>query len=107
MQVCVAHLLSTKTQRVRYATHSFRETYSRIQTAKKMTINITVSLLKHSQKFSERTSYVEVDQDGRVTRPPYSFKNGATYTGQWLNEMRDGYGIQIWPDGSRYEGQWR
>jgi len=55
----------------------------------------------------ERPSYVEVDENGRVTRPPYSLKNGATYTGQWLNEMRDGYGVQIWPDGSRYEGQWR
>ena len=106
-QACAARLLSTKTQRVRYETRSFRETYSRIQMARKTKINITVGLFKNSKTFSERTSYVEVDQDGRVTRPPYSLKNGATYTGQWLNEMRDGYGIQIWPDGSRYEGQWR
>lgn len=21
--------------------------------------------------------------------------------------MRDGYGVQIWPDGARYEGEWR
>jgi len=29
----------------------------------------------------ERPSYVEIDENGRVTRPPYSLKNGATYTG--------------------------
>ena len=46
----------------------------------------------------------EVDEFGRVTRGPYTMKNGATYTGQWLNNMRDGYGTQIWPDGSKYEG---
>lgn len=34
-------------------------------------------------------------------------KNGAVYTGQWLNNMRDGYGYQTWPDGSRYEGYWK
>ena len=51
--------------------------------------------------------YAEADEEGRVTREPYSLKNGATYTGQWLNELRDGYGVQVWPDGSIYEGMWR
>ena len=34
----------------------------------------------------------EVDEYGRVTKGPYTLKNGATYTGQWLDGMRDGYG---------------
>lgn len=107
MPGCVVRLHSIKIQRARFVTRLFRETYNRIRMERTMTINITVTKLKDFYNFLERTSYVEVDQDGRVTRPPYSLKNGATYTGQWLNEMRDGYGIQIWPDGSRYEGQWR
>ena len=47
------------------------------------------------------------DEDSRVQRGPVTLKNGATYTGQWLSNMRDGYGHQLWPDGSKYEGYWR
>jgi len=31
----------------------------------------------------------------------------AVYEGQWLGKARDGHGKQVWPDGSRYEGEWR
>ena len=36
-------------------------------------------------------------------------ENGAVYQGEWLvNEnQKDGRGVQIWPDGSRYDGFWR
>lgn len=34
--------------------------------------------------------------------------DGAVYRGQIKqNGERHGYGIQIWPDGSKYEGNWR
>jgi hypothetical protein len=35
--------------------------------------------------------------------------NGARYQGQWNTDtnMREGYGAQIWADGSIYEGMWR
>ena len=49
----------------------------------------------------------EVDDKGRVQRGSTTLKNGATYTGQWMNNQRDGYGHQLWPDGSRYEGYWK
>ena len=48
----------------------------------------------------------QVDANGRVTKGPLTLKNGATYTGQWLQNMRDGVGSQLWPDGSKYDGQW-
>jgi hypothetical protein len=32
------------------------------------------------------------DDSARVQRGPVTLKNGATYTGQWLNNQRDGYG---------------
>ena len=35
----------------------------------------------------------------------YTFKTGATYTGQWIGGFRDGFGVQVWPDGARYEGK--
>lgn len=52
----------------------------------------------------EATPDEQVDEYGRVTKGPYTLRNGATYTGQWLDGMRDGIGTQLWPDGSRYEG---
>ena len=35
------------------------------------------------------------------------FKDGATYTGQWLGNMKHGYGVQVWKDGAKYEGYWK
>jgi hypothetical protein len=34
----------------------------------------------------------QADVNGRITKGPFTLKNGAVYTGQWLNGMRDGYG---------------
>lgn len=42
-----------------------------------------------------------------VKRGPYELDNGAIYHGQWTKEgLRQGRGIQIWRDGSKYEGYW-
>ncbi|CDW71402.1 UNKNOWN [Stylonychia lemnae] len=43
----------------------------------------------------------------RERRPPYTFKTGAVYTGQWKGGFRDGEGEQRWPDGAMYIGEWR
>jgi hypothetical protein len=36
----------------------------------------------------------------------FRLKSGATYEGEWMNGMKDGFGIQIWPDRAKYEGEW-
>lgn len=28
----------------------------------------------------------------------------SSYVGDWKNGLRDGFGVQIWPNGSKYEG---
>lgn len=43
----------------------------------------------------------------RERRPPYTFKTGAVYTGEWKGGFRDGQGEQRWPDGATYVGEWR
>ena len=43
----------------------------------------------------------------RENRPPYKFKTGAIYQGQWKGGFRDGFGEQTWPDGAKYSGEWR
>ena len=40
----------------------------------------------------------------RETHGPLTLSNGAIYTGERLNGMKDGYGQQVWPDGSKYDG---
>jgi hypothetical protein len=40
----------------------------------------------------------------REKRQIYTFKTNATYEGEWIGGFRDGYGIQCWPDGAKYEG---
>eukprot|EP00919_Chromeraceae_sp_WS-2016_P063815 GHVR01151030.1.p1 GENE.GHVR01151030.1~~GHVR01151030.1.p1 ORF type:complete len:107 (-),score=28.69 GHVR01151030.1:193-513(-) len=30
----------------------------------------------------------------------------GVYEGQWKGKMKHGYGVQSWPDGSKYEGKW-
>jgi len=47
------------------------------------------------------------DQQGTIlNRSHCTYKNGASYVGEWAQEGRHGRGVQKWPDGSRYEGQW-
>jgi len=39
-------------------------------------------------------------------RPPFTFKSGAVYEGEWLGGFRHGQGTQLWVDGACYDGQW-
>lgn len=34
------------------------------------------------------------------------FSNGLKYEGEWLGNVRHGFGTQIWPDGAKYVGYW-
>lgn len=44
---------------------------------------------------------------GIKTKGPFESDNGAVYLGQWNKYgVRQGKGMQIWPDGSKYEGIW-
>ncbi|OMJ82628.1 hypothetical protein SteCoe_16608 [Stentor coeruleus] len=48
------------------------------------------------------------DNVKKVKRGPVEMENGAIFTGEWsLENHRHGFGIQIWNDGSKYEGEWR
>jgi len=42
---------------------------------------------------------------GREARPEYRDPDGIVYTGEWRGRRRDGNGVQVWPAGQRYEGQ--
>ena len=43
-----------------------------------------------------------------IERGPYELDNGAIYVGEWTKEgLRHGRGLQVWKDGSKYEGYWK
>lgn len=59
----------------------------------------------------EEWAFEDAAPDGvnRELRPAVQFLNGIIYSGEWnvSEETKDGRGIQVWPDGSKYEGYWK
>lgn len=57
---------------------------------------------KHFKPLSENrgSSKVAVNKDAK------QWRIGGTYTGDWMNNLRHGFGIQVWSNGNKYEGQW-
>lgn len=37
----------------------------------------------------------------------YIWPNGKKYEGQYKNDKKEGYGIYTWPDGRQYSGMWK
>jgi hypothetical protein len=33
-------------------------------------------------------------------------QDGAKYEGDWRDDKQDGHGVETWPDGARYEGNY-
>lgn len=80
-------------------------------------VNCTVSvenLMNSATKHAAKVSFVGADVHGkensgdrRKKSVSKRFKGGATYTGDWdPDQKRHGYGVFVWPDGARYEGEW-
>jgi len=44
-----------------------------------------------------------VGEDGR---PDGTHAAGASYHGEWVDNKKNGYGVQVFPNGEKYEGQW-
>lgn len=38
---------------------------------------------------------------------PRQLEGGILYQGQWVDGEKEGFGRQVWPDGSIYEGMWQ
>jgi len=51
----------------------------------------------------------EIDFGEREPREARLLQNGSVYIGEWLldSNTREGRGVQVWPDGTLYEGYWK
>ncbi len=50
--------------------------------------------------------FLDCGEQGRTYSRQVTYKNGATYKGQWLGGFRHGQGTMVWADGAKYEGEW-
>lgn len=80
----------------------FIETVQKIQSSNSLT----------NQLYEDRGpyDYSQNPDDGiqRELRDQTEIENGGIYYGFWRTNtnIRDGIGLMIWPDGSRYDGNW-
>jgi len=44
---------------------------------------------------------------GRMNVLDHKYENGTIYSGGWWNGLKDGNGEQLWPDGAKYDGEWK
>mmetsp|Transcript_57882 Transcript_57882/g.123075 ORF Transcript_57882/g.123075 Transcript_57882/m.123075 type:complete len:455 (-) Transcript_57882:176-1540(-) len=58
-----------------------------------------------ARELKELSTMPPIGPDGR--RPVHRFRTGATYVGQWKNNLRHGIGTMVWPDGATFTGQWK
>jgi hypothetical protein len=42
----------------------------------------------------------------RQAKPEKQWDTGSVYKGEWKDNKRHSYGIQIWSNGNKYEGEW-
>jgi hypothetical protein len=64
--------------------------------------------MKHGSLIKEAYEKKLVQSEDLDFKNSMQCENGAQYSGQVRkdNSQKDGYGIQIWPDGAKYSGYW-
>ena len=109
--------------RARKQLHSLRETRKPLQLPEIPDGAVDMSstnprVTELEAKLGQFRPAVEIDRSiRRETRGPVLLNTGAKYAGEWYvkvlitgrniySSKRDGYGIQLWADGSKYEGYW-
>ena len=73
-------------------------------------MNVDKNFVKKIHNELPPFKFIDYPSDGtkRVFRKKEMLHNGIEYEGEWNDKgEKDGRGIQVWPDGSIYEGHWK
>jgi hypothetical protein len=62
--------------------------------------------IKENGRFNKKAEYISKFQIDCVKFPPLELYQGVVYFGHWRDKQRQGFGRQLWPDGTFYEGFW-
>ena len=62
------------------------------------TFDQDVVVYENSDEDFDQSSQERSDGFARHTRGPVALPNGKVYTGQWVNDKRDGLGTLYWPE---------
>lgn len=77
---------------------------AQVQEARRLVMQIRASL----EPFQYDPKPLDYNSVKRERKEMITLDNGAEYEGEWDMEGRkDGKGVQIWVDGSLYEGYWK
>jgi hypothetical protein len=77
--------------------------------------NLTETKMLNSLRSGQHATVYEVRRDPELnnkdiirdrTKPVFPFVAGSQYKGQWNNDVKEGFGIQVNPDNTKYEGEW-
>lgn len=69
--------------------------------------DISTNISGNAQNETQKIIASTLGCNERKELPTLTLENGAIYTGEWKNGVKDGFGVQNWPDGSVYEGEWK
>ena len=65
-----------------------------------------VTFLSQDSKYFESSEDLVTFGISKESVHNYQFDDGSVYTGKIANGLRHGRGINIWKDGSMYDGHW-
>eukprot|EP01031_Cornospumella_fuschlensis_P033376 gene33376-40380_t len=82
---------------------------------KKMMAKSSEQKMQQSLRTGHHATVYEVRRDPELknkdvirdkTKPVFPFIGGSQYKGEWVGDMKSGFGIQVNPDNTKYEGEW-
>lgn len=78
-------------------------------------LSITDRKMQQSLRTGHHATVYEVRRDPELknkdvirdkTKPVFPFISGSQYKGEWLGDVKSGFGVQVNPDNTKYEGEW-
>jgi len=76
------------------------EPYAEILRSTPVDDNLKLPVAEGNGNAASSTATIRLEE-----RPTIEIEGNAKYTGQWLGELRQGWGVVYRPDGGRYEGE--
>lgn len=77
---------------------------------------MTEARMTQSLRHGSHATVFEVRRDPKLndkdvirdkSKRVFPFVSGSQYKGEWLHDQKEGFGVQVNPDNTKYEGEWK